>query len=155
MPALQSEASIDFTSVADLDRDLSFGLGVVKMRHGLRHREEAMNVISFRKHLARNFPSGGAVLRHETDYSVLTLANRAQITIEQFFVVVNRFAVSAINQRRRETAYARETDEILGQRLESARRIDWIRRDDGIRSDALQNAIARDDCAISFAKERA
>src|SRR5256885_2181040 len=120
MPALQSEASIDFTPVADLNRDLSFRLGVVEMRHGLRHREEAMNVISFRKQLARNFPSGGAILRHETDDSVLTLANRAQITIEQFFVVVNRFAVSAINQSRRETAHARKTDEILGQRPEPA-----------------------------------
>src|SRR2546421_7686927 len=166
MPALQffgfsswelvsRKLAIDFTSVTNLNRDLSFGLGVVEMRDGLRHREEAMNVISFRKQLARNFPSGGAILRHETDDSVLTLANRAQITIEQFFVVVNRFAVSAINQSRRETAHARKTDEILGQRLESARRIDWIRRDDGIRSDALQHTIARDNCAISFTKKRA
>src|SRR5438132_4480710 len=120
MPALQSEASIDFTSVANLNRDLSFGLGVIEMGHGFRHREEAMHVISFRKHLARNFPSGGAVLRHETDYSVLTVANRAQITIEQFFVVVNWFAVSAIYQRRRKAAHARETDEIFGQRPEPA-----------------------------------
>src|SRR5438067_9791212 len=133
MPALQSTGSrssqlhlirgklaIDFTSVANLNRDLPFRLGVVEMRHGLRHREEAMHVISFRKHLARNFPGGDAVLRHETDDSVLTLANRAEIAIEQFFIVVNRLAVSAINQRRRKAAHARETDEIFGQRPEPA-----------------------------------
>src|SRR5438067_12798954 len=118
MPALQffglsswelvsRKLAIDFTSVANLNRDLSFRLGVVEMRHGLRHREESMHVISFRKHLARNFPGGRAVLRHETNDRVLTLANRAQVTIEQFFVVVNRFAMSAINQSRREAAHAR------------------------------------------------
>src|SRR5205807_9353622 len=90
----RGEFLINLAPLATLDRDLSFRLRIIEMCNSFRDGEETMHVISVRKHLARQFPGSRSVFRHQLKHCFLTLAYRAEITIKQLFVVVNRFAMT-------------------------------------------------------------
>ena len=84
------------------------------MGNCLRDSQKTVDVIGIGKHLAGDFPGRGAALRHQTHDVRLPFMDGAEVTIEKFFVVVNRFAVAAVNQRRREAAHTRQAHQILG-----------------------------------------
>src|SRR5438270_10221833 len=125
------------------------------MSDGFGDGEEPMHVVSVGEQRARNLPGGAAVVRKKPKYLSLTLAHRAQVACEEFFKVANRLTVSAKHKRRRQAPHASQAYQILGQRLETTSGIDGIRREDGIRRDSLEHAIAGDDCTIGVAHERA
>src|SRR5205814_4323210 len=103
----------------------------------------------------RNFPGGTAVVRKKPQNLGLTLAQRAQVAREEFFKVAHWLTVSAKHKRRRQAPHAGQAYQILGERLETPRWIDRIRRKDRVRRDALEHAITGDDRAIGVAHERA
>ena len=90
------------------------------MRDRFGHGQESMHVVCFRKHLPRNVPRSCARLRHQTNDLGLTLANRSKVSVEEFFEVVYRITVSALDERRRKRPQASETDEILSQRWKAS-----------------------------------
>src|SRR5207248_5469342 len=112
-----------------------------------------MHVVRVREKLARYVPSGRARLRHETNDLRLSLVHRAKITMKKLLEIRHHITVSAMYERRRETTQAREADEIFRERVKAFRRVNRIGRQDRIRRDALQDAIARDDRAVCFTKE--
>ena len=78
-----------------------------------------MHVIGVGKHRARNFPGGDAVSWDQPDDLRLTLANRAQVTREEFFEVMHGIAMAAENQSGRQRPYAREADKVFSQRAKT------------------------------------
>ena len=61
-----------------------------------------MNVVRAGEHFVRHIPSGCALLRHKLYNFLLSLADGAQVAIEKLFVIVDRVAVPAVDERRRE-----------------------------------------------------
>jgi hypothetical protein len=94
MPAFL-ELSINFAAVGKFKGQLSFRVGVIKMRHGFRDSEKPMHVVGVGKHGPRDFPGGGAVLRNQRDHFRLSFANQLEITIEQLFEIVDGFTMTA------------------------------------------------------------
>src|ERR1051325_345393 len=114
-----------------------------------------MYVVSAGKHLARQVPGGRASLWHKPDHFRLTLAYRAQVTIEKLFVIRDGLAVPAMHERRGERAQPCETDHVFCERGKTSARVNGVGREDGIRRNALEDAIACEDCAVGLAQKRA
>src|SRR5436309_10362483 len=114
-----------------------------------------MNIVRIRKQTTGNFPRSSATLRNQIDHAGLPLAYQAKVAIEELFKIPNRLSVTTKDEGRSKAAHARQTYEVFGERPEAARTINRIGRDHRIGRDSFQNAIARDDCAVSFTHEGA
>src|SRR5690349_17078000 len=74
--------------------------------------------------------------------------------MKEFLVIVDRFSVSTINERRRERSQTRQADHVLGERGKASRRIERIRREHRVRSNSFQHTIAGNDRAVGFTQKR-
>src|SRR5687767_3721107 len=112
---------VDFFSFSDFQRKFPLGMGQVEMGHCLRNGQEAVNVIGAREHLLRDVECRRAVLRYQLNHFPLPVLNRTYVAIEEFFEIVNRRTVAAMDQSGSETAQPGETDEIFGERRKAFR----------------------------------
>src|SRR5712692_7517396 len=152
---VRRDRAINLAPIAYLKTDLPLRVRLIQMRHGFGNSEKAMHIVGVGKEAARNLPGGRASLWHQANDLRLALANGAKVAVKDLFKVVYRLAVTAINQRRRKAAHARQAHQILRERAKASRRIDRIGREHWIRSDAFQHAVAGDHRAVGFAHERA
>jgi len=84
----------------EFDPDFPFAMGQVEMRHRFGNSKEAMNIVGAGKHPLTNIPRRHSTLLHQPDHLRLPLLKRAEVTVEEFFVVADDVAVTAVNQRR-------------------------------------------------------
>src|ERR1043166_3145911 len=154
-PVSLLQRPVNFFPLGKFQLDFPFRVSQVKMRDGLRNREEPVNIISARKHLLRDFPGRRAGFRQKTYHLSLTILDRTEVTVEELLEVVYRLAMSPVHQRWRKRSQPRQAHEIFGERSKPLRRINRIGREDGVWSDALKHAIAGDYCAVGFAHKRA
>src|SRR5687767_10595215 len=99
----------------EFNRDLAFAVGEVEMSDSLRNGQKTMNIVSAGKHRLSDIPRCDTTLLHESNHLRLPLLKRAEVTMEEFFVIANRVAMAAVNERRRTSAQPGQTNEILGE----------------------------------------
>src|SRR5204862_4981681 len=107
--------------------------------------EEAVYVVRAGEEFERNVPGGRALRGDEADDFRLAFVDGAEVAVEELFIVGDRLAVAAVDERRRERAKAREAHQVFGERAEAARGVNGVGREYRVRRDALQDAVARDD----------
>ena len=98
------------------------------MCYGLRDRQEPVNirVDGIRKELPGQRVGGGPVFGHKRDHFLLSFIDRSHIAVKYLFKIVNRFAVAAIGQGRRQSPQPGETNKILCERTKALRRIERV-----------------------------
>src|SRR6266404_5843897 len=99
----------------------------VKMSNRFGNCQEAMYIVRLRKHRARNVPGADSSFRDQLDDFRLAFPDRAKIAIAQLLKVVHRPTMSAMHQRWRAAAQARQADQIFRQRWKALGWIDRIR----------------------------
>src|SRR6267143_6452355 len=120
----------------------------VKMRNRFGNPQKAMHIVWLRKHRARDLPGADASFRKQLNDFRLAFADSAKIAIEEFLKVVHRPTMSAMHQRWRETAQARQADQIFRQRWKALGWINWVGREHRVWRDAFKNAVAGNHRAI-------
>lgn len=147
--------AIDLASIADFQGEFSFHMRIVKMRDGFGHPQKTMDVVGGRKHRAGHFPGAGALGRDRLNDLCLAFANRAQIAVKEFFVVVHGVAMATQDQGWRQRAHPGQADQIFCERTKASGSIDRVRGENWIWRNALQDAVAGNHRAIGLPHKRA
>jgi hypothetical protein len=97
---------VNFHAVFHFDRDFAFRFRVIEMRDRLGNGKKSVHVRvdRLREKPLRRFECRNAVFRDERDDAALPLIDRAHVAVKYFLEIRDRFAVPAVEQRRRVAA---------------------------------------------------